>query len=289
MILIVGASGAVGGPAIRHLVKRGQRLRALTSSEASSARLRALGVAETVIGDFRKDADVQRAVAGVDAVFHIPPRFTEDESAIGFRVVAAAQAARVGHFAFSSAFHPQMRKMDHHWGKLLVEEAVIESGLPFTILQPAMFMQNLRIEWPAIRERGVYLRPYSPDRKMNLIDTEDLGEAIANVLTEPRFRGGTYELSGPEPLTNAEMAAILSAEIGRPVRAEKRDPDEWASWARSHGWAPWSIAAYLKMCRHYDAHGFPGGNPVVLTAILGRPPGGYRGFVRRFLAELGTT
>jgi uncharacterized protein YbjT (DUF2867 family) len=284
MILIVGASGAVGLPTVRHLIKRGASVRAFTSNETSATRLQKLG-AQTVIGDFRRDDDVTRAVEGVDAVFHIPPRFTEDEAEIGLRVVAAARAAGVKHLVFSSAYHPQMRQMDHHWSKLLVEEAVIESGLPFTILQPAMFMQNIRIEWPVIVERGVYLRPYSPDRKMALIDTEDLGEAIAIVLTEPHYRGATFELAGPDSLSHAEMAAILSEEWKRPVRAEKRDLEEWTAWAVARGWKPWAITAYRKMCGHYDAHGYPGGNKLVLRTILGREPGNYRAFIKRLLVE----
>ncbi len=285
MILIVGASGAVGIPAVTHLVTRGARIRALTSNPASAERLKRLGVAEPLVGDFRSDGDVRRAAEGVASVFHIPPRFTEDEAEIGVRVVAAARAAGVGHIVFNSAFHTQLRKLDHHWTKLLVEEAVIESGVPFTILQPAMFMQNIRVEWPAIRDRGVYPRPYSPHRKMRLIDTDDLGEAAAIVLTEARFRGGIYELCGPDSLTHAEMAEILSAEMGRPVRAEARDPEEWRAWAAARGWTPWAIAAYIKMCRHYDEFGYPGGNALVLTTILGRSPGGYRAFIKRFLAE----
>ncbi len=285
MILIVGASGAVGVPTIRHLAKRGARVRALTSNPQSAARLKALGVAEAVVGDFRTDADVARAVAGAESVFLVPPRFTEDEAAIGLRVVAAARAAQVGHFVFSSVFHPQMRKMDHHASKLLIEEAVVESGLPFTIVQPAMFMQNIRMECPAILDADVYLRTYAPDRRMALVDTDDLGEAIAIVLTKPGYRGATFELAGPEALTTAEMAAVVAEEWRRPGRAAKRDPEEWAQWARANNWTPWSIQAYLKMCAHYDAHGYPGGNPLVLSAILGRPPGDYRAFVKRFLAE----
>jgi uncharacterized protein YbjT (DUF2867 family) len=285
MIVIVGASGAVGTPTIRHLVKRRAKVRALTSNEASAAKLEALGVAETVVGDFRKDADVAGAVDGAEAVMLVTPRFTEDEAEIGIRVVTQARAAKVGRFVYSSAFHPQMRKMDHHWSKLLVEEAVIESGLPFTILQPAMFMQNVRIEWPEIKETGVYRRPYSPERKMALVDTEDLGEAAAIVLTEARFQGATFELAGPDSLSHAEMARVIGEEWGRSLRAEKRDPAEWEAWAKARGWKPWSIAAYLKMCAHYDAHGYPGGNPLVLGAILGRAPGTYRAFARRLVAE----
>jgi uncharacterized protein YbjT (DUF2867 family) len=286
MILVVGASGAVGLPVVRHLVKRGAPVRALTSKADSAEKLKALGVAETILGDFRNAVDVRRAVAGVDAIIQIPPRFTEDEAAIGLGILAAAKEARVGHYVFVSAFHPQMRQMDHHWSKLLVEEAVIESGLSFSILQPAMFMQNIRIEWPVIRERGLYVRPYSPERKMALVDTDDLGEAATIVLTKPGYRGATFELASGESLTHAEMAAILTEEWGQPVRAVARDQAEWAHWAREHGWTPWSIEAYLKMCRHYDAHGYPGGNPLVLSTILGRAPGGFRSFVRRFLAEM---
>ena len=205
-ILITGASGAIGLPTLRHLVKRGARVRALSSRESSAANLKSLGVAETVIGDLTSDADVARAMQGVASVMHIPPRFREDEAKIGLRVLKAAVDAKVGHFVFSSVFHPQMRDMDHHFNKLVVEEALIDSGLAFTILQPAMFMQNIRLEWPGIRDRGVYLRPYSPDQRMAMIDTEDYGEAAARVLTEPGYRGGIFELAGPDQLTTAEMA-----------------------------------------------------------------------------------
>ncbi len=287
MIVIVGASGAVGTPAIRHLARAGATIRALTSNARSAERLSDLGVAETLIGDFRSDADVARAVAGADSVFLVSPRFTEDEAEIGIRVVESAKAAGVGHFVYSSAFHPQLSKMDHHATKLRIEEAAIESGLAFTIVQPSMFMQNVRIEWREVTENGVYPRPYSPDRKMSVIDTEDLGEAVARVLTDPGFRGGTYELCSGESLTHAEMAAILSDVLGREVTARKRPLDEWKAWAAERGWAPWSIEAYARMCDHYDAHGYPGGNALALRAILGREPTGYRAFAERFAKEMG--
>ncbi len=283
MILIVGASGAVGIPTIKALVKRNADLRALTSNEKSAANLRDIGVGETQVGDFRSNDDVKRAMTGVDSVFLVTPRFTEDEAEIGLRVVAAAREEGVGHFVFSSAFHPQMTKMNHHWTKLLIEEAVIESGLDFTILQPAMFMQNVAVEWPVIVEKGIYSRPYSPDRKMALVDTADLGEAGAIVLTEPGYKGATFELCGPDSLTQAEMAAILSGFLGKPIQAVQRDLGEWEVWARERNWSAWGIDTYLKMANHYDTHGYPGGNPLVLRTILGREPGNYRDFAQRFV------
>lgn len=287
MIVIVGASGAVGTPAIRHLARAGEPIRALTSNARSAERLSGLGVSETVIGDFRSDADLTRAMAGAGSVLLVSPRFTEDEAVIGIRVVEAAKAQAVEHFVYSSAFHPQLSRMDHHAAKLRIEEAVVESGLAFTIVQPSMFMQNIRIEWREVTGNGVYPRPYSPDRKMSVIDTEDLGEALARVLTDPGLRGGTFELCSGDSLTHAEMAAVFSAVLGRAVRAEKRPLEEWRSWAAARGWAPWSIEAYAKMCDHYDSHGYPGGNALALRAILGREPTGYRAFAERFAAEMG--
>src|SRR5438552_241694 len=120
MIAMIGGSGQVGTPTIRHLTKKGAYVRALTSSLASAERFRSLGVAETVVGDFRKEADVRRAVDGAASLVHICPRFTEDELEIGQRVIAAARDAGVGHFVFISVCHPQLHTLVHHWRKLLV-------------------------------------------------------------------------------------------------------------------------------------------------------------------------
>jgi uncharacterized protein YbjT (DUF2867 family) len=94
-ILITGASGAIGLPTIRHLVKRGARVRALSSKESSAANLKSLGVAETVVGDLTHDTDIKRAMQGAASVMHIPPRFREDEATIGLRVLKAAVEAKV--------------------------------------------------------------------------------------------------------------------------------------------------------------------------------------------------
>lgn len=285
MILILGSSGAVGIPTIRALVERAAPVRALTSSDESADRLKALGVKETVRGDLRSEADLARALQDADSVFFVMPRFQEDEADAGKRIVAAARKEGVGHFVYCSVFHPQLPALDHHWRKLQVEEAVIESGLRFTILQPSSFMQNIRREWSSVSEKGVYPRPYSPDRKMSVVDTTDLGEAAARVLTMPELQGGTYELCGPGPITHSEMAKIISGLLGKPVRAEKSDITDWQEAARARGGSDYFIAAYSKMCAHYDRLGFPGGNTLALRAILGREPTGYYDFMRRFIAE----
>ena len=64
----------------------------------------------------------------------------------------------------------------------------------------------------------------------------------------------------------------------------RRDLGEWETWARERGWSEWGIDTYIKMSNHYDTHGYPGGNLLVLRTILGREPGSYRDFAKRFVA-----
>lgn len=282
LITMIGASGAVGKPTMAALVARGAAVRALTSSDASASALTDRGAAETVVGDLRQAADLERVMDGAGSVFFVMPRFQEDETEAGIRIVDQAKASGVGHFIYCSVFNPQLRHLDHHARKLVVEEHLIESGVPFTILRPAMFMQNLNMEWKDVVERGVYPRPYSPEREMAAIDTSDLGEAAANLILEERFHGGSFDLCG-DRLSHGRMAAILSDVMGRSVRAEKSSIDDWADAARGRGASDYFVSAYSKMCAHYDSHGLAGGSPVVLETVLGRPPANYRSFAQRFV------
>jgi uncharacterized protein YbjT (DUF2867 family) len=280
---MIGASGAVGKPTLNALVGAGVQIRALTSNDGSAENLKALGTAETITGDLREPGDLGRAMEGIEAVFFVMPRFQADEAEAGKQVVDAAKAAGVAHFIYCSVFNPQVRALDHHARKLDVEEHLIESGLKFTILRPAMFMQNLNMEWQQVAEDGVYPRPYSPDQMMAAIDTADLGEAAAKVARDPALQGGCYDLCG-DRLTHREMAAILSDVMGKTVKAEKRSLEEWKAAARGRGATDYFVEAYAKMCAHYDSHGLAGGNPLTLTAILGRTPSSYRDFAERFVA-----
>ena len=282
MKLIIGASGAVGIPLIKQLVQRGEALRALSSSETSAERLRGLGVGEVIVGDYRGNGVVERAMDGVDGACYVPARFVADEFEVGKRIVDAAKGAALEHFLFCSAFHPQLHDLGHHWQKLQVEEYLVDSDLLHTVVQPSMFMQNIRVEWDRVVEQGVYPRPYSPDSKMSVVDTDDLAEAMANIMTERKFQGASYQLAGPGPISHAEMAAIISEELGRPVAAVHRDLSDWTQWATERGWSDYAIKNYVAMCNHYDQHGFKYGNTVTLAAILGREPGDYRNFIRRF-------
>ncbi|MBZ9988899.1 NmrA family NAD(P)-binding protein [Mesorhizobium sp. BH1-1-5] len=283
-VLVTGATGRTGKAVIAALAARGARIRAMTRTLAAQDGLRAAGAHEIAVADLGDRSSLDSAVSGIGRLYHIGPRFNDREIALGANIIAAASDAGLRHFVLHSVFHSQCRTMIHHRQKLRLEEMLIESGLPYTILQPAMYMQNIALEWSKIEAEGIYERPYRTDLPMAMVDLADLAEAAAVVLTTERYIGGTYELVGGEPLSHADMAKVLTGLLGKPVQASRYAPTEWRRRNRDR-FPDDYLRIYAAMCRHYDRFGLPGGNPVVASMILGREPTGFGDFARRFAAE----
>ena len=282
MVLVTGAGGKTGKAVISALAARGVTIRAFVRREAQAAEAKTLGAADAAIGDLRNAAAVQAALHGVRKVYHICPNVHPDEIEIGQVVIGAARAAGVEQFVFHSVLHPQTEKMPHHWHKLGVEEALLESGLPFTILQPAAYMQNILVGWEAISQRGVYTVPYPVETRLSLVDLREVAEAAALVLTELGHAGGTYELAGTLAMSQQEVAGVLSQSLSRAVRAEAIPLDQWEVQARASGLSDYTIETLKAMFQYYARYGLAG-NPNVLRWLLGRPAATLADFIQRQL------
>jgi len=290
MILVTGAGGKTGRAVIRALVARGEPVRALVHRPEQGRLVEELGAQHAVVGDMRLQESMDRAAQGMRAICHICPNVHPDEVAIGQTAIAAARSAGVQRFVYHSVLHPQVEAMPHHWLKLRVEERLFESGLPYTILQPTAYMQNVLAQWEHVLEHGIYSVPYSIETRLGMVDLEDVAEAAAIVLTEPGHEGATYELAGSEvataaeALTQTEVAAILSQQLGRPVRAEAMPLETWEKRARESGLGDYQVETLAKMFQYYERHGL-WGNPRVLGWLLGRPPTTFAAFVERVVQE----
>ena len=287
MILITGAAGKTGRAVIRALVARGQAVRALVHRPESPGGdlrqvrpVKELGVQEVVAGDLHDPAAVEQAVRGSRAIYHICPNMHPGEAAIGQTVITAARSAGAQHFVYHSVLHPQVEAMPHHWLKMRVEEQLFESGLSYTILQPAAYMQNLLAHWDRIVREGVYPVPYRVDTRLSMVDLDDVAEAAAAVLTEAGHAGATYELAGAELMSQIEVASVLASCLDHPVRAETVEIGVWEQRARASGLGDYQVETLIKMFRYYDRHDF-WGNPRVLGWLLGRPPTTFAAFLER--------
>ena len=158
MILITGAGGKTGRALIRAL-SRVESIRAFARREDQAALLTSLGAEQVIAGDLGDETAIRSAFQNVRAVYHICPNMSSDEIRIGKLILEAAREHSVEHFIYHSVLHPQTEKMTHHWQKLRVEEMIFETGLPFTILQPAPYMQNLLAGWNAIVDATLRMPP----------------------------------------------------------------------------------------------------------------------------------
>ncbi|WP_167268390.1 SDR family oxidoreductase [Dyadobacter arcticus] len=278
-VLVVGATGHYAHLIVPALVAQGVEVRALVRKPDQATGARQLGAAEIAVGDLRDTASLAAAVRGVDGVFHLGPVFAPDEAAMGERMVAAAQAAGVRKLVFSSVMHPSL-PLSNHAAKRPVEAALYESGLEFTVLQPAMFMQNLADSVHQARTSVQLVMPYSSQAKMCYVDYRDVAEVAALAFTTDRLRYGTFELSAPGLLDRPQLATLLSEVLGQPVAAGEVSPEQGVA---QMGLPPGpQHEGMLAMFTHYNQYGFAGGNALVLEAILGRPPRS----LRQYLQEL---
>jgi uncharacterized protein YbjT (DUF2867 family) len=281
MILITGAGGKTGRTLIKAL-SNVESVCGFVHREEHISVLKSLGAEKIIVGDLIDKSAIRSAMQGVRAVYHVCPNMSPDETVIGNLVIGEARRSGVEHFVYHSVLHPQTEKMNHHWQKLRVEEMLLESGLPFTILQPAPYMQNLLASWKNIVEESVLRVPYSINAKFSFVDLEDVAEAVKVVLTEPGHIKATYELAGTSPLSHVEVAEIFEKVLKCDVRAEKEELRDWRS--RVRGMSEYAVENLVKMFEYYDEWGLVG-NPNVLRWLLKREPTSFEKFVDRIIRE----
>ncbi|MGV4984294.1 NmrA/HSCARG family protein [Streptomyces sp. NRAIS4] len=222
-IAVTGATGAQGGATARALLAAGHRVRALTRHPDAppATTLRALG-AEIRHADFEDRASLDAALTGADALFAVTTPFgtdTDTEVRQGRALVDAAAAARLGHVVLTSAAHADRGTgVPHYDSKHQVERHLRASGVPWTVIAPAAFMDNYAGGWTlaGLRE-GVFGWPMPAGRPFALIPAADIG-AFAALALERRadFTGRRIDIAS-DTRTPAQIAAALATATGRPI------------------------------------------------------------------------
>ena len=281
-VLTIGATGFHGAMVLDELLSRGVTVRALVRNEERAALARTRGAHEVAIGDLNDETSLRAAVKGVDGVFHLGPAFVPNEAQLGLSMVQAARDAGVRKFVFSGVIHPSITALTNHAdAKLPVEEALCESGMEFTILQPARFMQNLRWSLNEIRTASRITVPYSVKSKMCWVDYRDVAEVAARALTGAELDYGTFELCSAGPMDTNQTAELVGALLDRPIVAEQMPSEAYASRVFDGAMRE----GMMRMHAYYDKFGLVGGNQLVLKSILGREPRSVTDYFRENLAE----
>ena len=226
IILVVGATGAQGGAALRHLKADGWNVKALVRDpeKPTAVALSEQGI-ELVHGNLNDIASLESAMQGMYGVFSVQ-QFWEGgfdmEVQQGKNVADAAKKAGVQHFVYTSVDGAERKSgVPHFDSKGIIEEHIASLGLKTTILRPVFFMENFT-SWfrPQAGADGSlsFMMGLPEGRTLQMIAADDIGAFVTIAFNNPeKYIGKSLALAGDE-ITITKAAEILGAKLGNPVQ-----------------------------------------------------------------------
>jgi len=212
MILITGATGTIGRAVLARMARTNEPIRALSRD---TARIPVTTGVQAVQGDFADAASLERAVAGVRAVFLLTPGGPASAPADRAVVAASQRSGVVKVVKLSSIGAGAAFTAGADW-HAEGEDAVRASGLAWTLLRPSAYASNA-LRWaPAIRT-GQPIPNLTGVAEQGIIDPRDIAEIAVRALTTDEHDGKTYTLTGPELLSTADQAKQLGEVLGRTI------------------------------------------------------------------------
>ncbi len=274
-ILVTGATGTTGGEVVRQLMAAGQPARALVR-DASKIDADGFGGIQFVTGDLSDLASLSAAMEGIEAVYLNvvpgPDALTQVDN-----VIAAAKNAGVpaiiklsGYLA-SAASPSAIIRMHSE-----ADDHVRASGLGYTILRANSFYQNILGQMASIKANGTFALPLG-DAHQSLIDVADIAAIAILAMTTDTLRNKSFDLTGPESLTFADVAERLSHVRGTPVTYVPITRDQFEATLRSYG-TPAQAASDVGELFDAFASGIYADVTDDVAKILGRQPRSFDAF-----------
>ena len=239
-ILITGAAGQLGQRVIHHLLETEKvpaaNIIAATRDPAKLAELAAKGVVARRV-DFDDAASLEAAFKGVDRLLIIS---TDALAVPGQRLkqhkaaVDAAVKAGVKHIAYTSMPSPDKSLVTFAPDHLGTENAIKATGIPYTIIRNAWYMDNYLHGMPHNLQSGSWYTG-SGEGKVSNISREDCARAIAASLASGTQQSATYTLTGTESLSASQIAAVLAEAVGKPLQVVNVTDEQLGQGMRGAG------------------------------------------------------
>ena len=275
-ILVTGATGTVGSEVTRALAHAGAEVRVGVRDPS-----RAPEGTKPVRFDWTDPSSFPEAFAGVDRAFLLLP-FVEDMNATLPAALDAAKEAGVAFLlkmsAVGAAPDAKLALARQHAAG---EAMVAESGIPYAVIQPTFFQDNIfNYQGAALASEGAFFGA-SAGGKSSWISARDIGEVAAAILQGPEAHyGKTHVLTGGEALADTEVAALLSAVSGRSFGYVDLTPEQLAAGMEQQGLPGWMIDALVGL-EKVKAAGWAEGISPAVQEILGREPESFRAYLER--------
>jgi uncharacterized protein YbjT (DUF2867 family) len=262
-VLVLGAHGNVGAPLVSALLKRGAKVKAASRLGADISTPE--GTAQGVVFDYFKPETHTAAFEGVDAAYiMLASGYTgADQLLIPIIELAATKSIKV---VLQTAFGVDA---DDSIPYRKVELALEQSGTRYAIIRPNWFMDNFHTFWKAGIDQGVIGVP-AADGKSGLIDARDIADVAAILLTNNQFDNQAYNLTGPEVLSYAEAAAILSAITEKDICYQAMADHDFIEMLKNAG-VPADYAEFIDSLFYPVREGWTASTNNTVEEITGKP------------------
>jgi NAD(P)H dehydrogenase (quinone) len=289
-LLVTGASGKLGRGVIEHLIAdqrvAAEDIIAVTRDPAKLGDLAAQGI-EVRQGDLGDAGSLVKAFAGADRVLVIS---TDTTPGSGERVkqhsaaVAAAKAAGASRVLYTSLPKPDVSVISFAFEHLASEKAVKESGLAYTIFRNGWYAENLFMSLPQALKSGQWFTS-AGDGRLAYGARDDFAAAIAGSLASDEAGNRIHTLTGPELSTTAEVAALASKVLGKPIEVVQIGDEQLAAGLRQHG-LPEPVVAMIVSIDANTRGGFLDIATPDIETLSGRKPRALQSFLEANKAAL---
>jgi len=271
-MILVTTAGKVGTEAARSLIRRKAPVRVLVRDPGKARALAAAG-AQVAVGDLDVPASLDEAMAGVTEVVLVSPAVPAQE----LNVIASAARAGVGHVVKASSKASADSPIARRPGQAEIEAGLAASGLVHTVLRSNAYMQNVLALAPAIAATSGFGSSAGKGRT-GMVDARDVGAVAAEIAVSPASHvGKTYWLTGPELISNYDVAAVLSELLGRTITYTELSFDENRD-AMLRAGIPAPVAEMNAQAFSLTADGDAEWVTDEVPAILGRPARSFEQF-----------
>jgi uncharacterized protein YbjT (DUF2867 family) len=275
-IAVTGATGRLGGRVARALAAEGRPQRLVVRRPEAAPALPLSEVASASYGD---SAASREALRGVETLFMVSGSESIDRVSQHLSFVDAATEAGVAHVVYTSFYAAAPDAVftlaRDHWS---TEEHIRASGMRWTFLRDNVYLDFM----PMLAGPDGVIRGPAGAGRVSAVAQDDIADVALAVLLNPeRHVCRTYDLTGPEELAMAEVAAILTAATGRVVSYHDETPEEAFASRASYGAPDWLVEAwvstYLAIAAGQQAglsdcvEQITGHRPVGLRDLLARP------------------
>jgi uncharacterized protein YbjT (DUF2867 family) len=211
-MILVTTAGKVGTEAVRLLAQRDEPVRVLVRDRAKVKALADAG-AEIAVGDLSLPSSIDDAMAGVDTVVLVSPAVPAQE----LNVVRSAAGSGVEHVVKATSKASPDSPISRRRGQSEIEAGLTASGMGYSLLRSNAYMQNVLALAPAIAKTSTF-GSSAGKGQVGMVDARDVAAVAVEIATSPALHAGkAYWLSGPELISNYDVATVLSRLLGRTV------------------------------------------------------------------------